>query len=574
MSYRLKVLKDNPLSFWPLDETSGYTAYDSTDAQNNATYNFTLGSSIMPLTPGAINGVKISGLNKITVGTLNGPNGTYAQGNLADIYSSDTPFSIECWVQMNEVDSATIFADQAADLGLYWSNNSVIFSLSPSKKITYLVPEYKESIYIVATYSNDYMKLYINGDLVEQSRTTDFKFVNETFSPQVGTVSGGADSYMIIDAAAIYRREIGIKEISSHFSHSHMLTSVEIADPENGRVFSNTDATAIFQLRYQYGVNRDLKLFQNSDLEYDDTNKCIKMIQTNISESKTTEKIDVVSVPLFSDALSSKIEWSGENGISVYTSSTGIDNSYIQCQNGFPIPQYQFNDFDTTNLIYIKVVYSSTDTSIYIPRLYSLNVVLYSIVEVSSSNSSATLFSDKNISIGSNNKNALLRNRKSGIRTGGDNSFSILDSESIQSIEMIYTPESVGSSTLISRGSESLGWSLNGNIQKSGIDSLYINGVLVGWNESVWDYFTLNQPSHIIVNFSAAGTDRVIFNSPGIASKYQNITAYSPGNTLVPIDHYNMYCGTYSQTVSNESMTLSEIGTPTYDYDFVVLKTV
>lgn len=574
MSYRLKVLKDNPLSFWPLDESTGSIAYDICSAQNNASYNFALSSSVMPLTPGGVLGTKLSGSNKIVIGSLNGPNGIYAEGNLADVYSSDTAFSIECWVHMHEITSATIFADQSSDVGLYWDNNSIIFSLSTSKKIQYLVPEYREPIYIVATYSNDYMKLYVNGILVEQDRTTDFRFVNTSFSPQIGSVSGTADSYMIIDAPAIYRREIGMKEISSHFSSTYMLTPIEIADPENGRIFSNTDDTALFQLRYQYGVNRDLKLFQNSELEYDEINKCIKMIQTNTSESKTTEKIDIVSIPLFSDAISSKIEWSGENGISVFTSSTGEDGSYQECHNGFPIPQYEFNDFDITNLIYIKVVYTSSDTSIYIPRLYSLNVVLYGIVEVSSSNSPATLFSDKNISIGSVNKNAISRGRKSGIRTGGDNSFSTLDIEDTRTIEMIYTPESIGSATLLSRGSDYIGWSLAGAIEKTGIDSLYINGSSISWSSNIWDHLTLNQPSHIVVIFTTAGTDRIVFNEPGIAAKYENITHYSENTTIDPSDHYAMYTGVYSETISNETMSLSEIGTPTYDYDFVVLKTV
>ena len=574
MSYRLKVLKDNPLSFWPLDESTGSIAYDICSAQNNASYNFALSSSVMPLTPGGVLGTKLSGSNKIVIGSLNGPNGVYAEGNLADVYSSDTAFSIECWVHMHEITSATIFADQSSDVGLYWDNNSIIFSLSTSKKIQYLVPEYREPIYIVATYSNDYMKLYVNGILVEQDRTTDFRFVNTSFSPQIGSVSGTADSYMIIDAPAIYRREIGMKEISSHFSSTYMLTPIEIADPENGRIFSNTDDTALFQLRYQYGVNRDLKLFQNSELEYDEINKCIKMIQTNTSESKTTEKIDIVSIPLFSDAISSKIEWSGENGISVFTSSTGEEGSYQECHNGFPIPQYEFNDFDITNLIYIKVVYTSSDTSIYIPRLYSLNVVLYGIVEVSSSNSPATLFSDKNISIGSVNKNAISRGRKSGIRTGGDNSFSTLDIEDTRTIEMIYTPESIGSATLLSRGSDYIGWSLAGAIEKTGIDSLYINGSSISWSSNIWDHLTLNQPSHIVVIFTTAGTDRIVFNEPGIAAKYENITHYSENTTIDPSDHYAMYTGVYSETISNETMSLSEIGTPTYDYDFVVLKTV
>ncbi len=38
MSYQLKVIKDYPIGFWPLDESSGSTATDISGCGNNATY--------------------------------------------------------------------------------------------------------------------------------------------------------------------------------------------------------------------------------------------------------------------------------------------------------------------------------------------------------------------------------------------------------------------------------------------------------------------------------------------------------------------------------------------------------
>ena len=38
MSYYLSVIKDHPSGFWKLDESSGFTAYDSSGCGNNGTY--------------------------------------------------------------------------------------------------------------------------------------------------------------------------------------------------------------------------------------------------------------------------------------------------------------------------------------------------------------------------------------------------------------------------------------------------------------------------------------------------------------------------------------------------------
>ena len=66
MLYKQVVLKDNPIGFWPLDESSGATAYDYSGSQNHASYNFTPDNKFLPLVPGGILGTKISGTNKIT----------------------------------------------------------------------------------------------------------------------------------------------------------------------------------------------------------------------------------------------------------------------------------------------------------------------------------------------------------------------------------------------------------------------------------------------------------------------------------------------------------------------------
>jgi hypothetical protein len=574
MLYKNIVLKDNPIGFWTLDESSGSIAYDYSGAQNHASYNFTPVNRYLPLVPGGVLGTKISGTDKITLSDLKSPYGNYIQGALADKYSSDVSFTLECWVQINECTSATIFADETNSIGIYWQNNSIVFSIGTSNKIHYLVKDKYKSLHIVGVYTNNYMSLYVDGQLIDTNDMSDFVFTNSTFRPQVGTVVGGADAYMIIDAPAVYRYELSSHSITTHYSMANIPSYVSISDPENGKCFSNIDGTSLLSLKYEYGYNRDIQLLQNDSLYYNPSNKTISIFKTDTPESITTEVIDIISIPIMLDFVSSKIEWSTDNGVSIYTSSTGETNSYVECQNGFPIPQYQYNSLDASNLIYLKVVYSTADSSKYTPVLDKLNITLYGTLEVTSSNSVATISSSSNISIGSESSPAIARNKRSGIRTGGNNSFTISDTEETKTIEMIYTPETINAASLVSRGSNFISWNQAGTITKSGFDSLYINGSLVSWSSNIWTYLTKNQPSHIVAIFTSPSSDNLVFNNQGIAAKYEGISLYPSSIAISPSAHYAMHIGSYYENISNESITVTEIGTPIYDYDFVVVKTV
>jgi hypothetical protein len=53
MSYKSQVLKDNPLAFWPLEESSGTTIADRSPSGNNGSYSTTItDSKEMPLAYG------------------------------------------------------------------------------------------------------------------------------------------------------------------------------------------------------------------------------------------------------------------------------------------------------------------------------------------------------------------------------------------------------------------------------------------------------------------------------------------------------------------------------------------
>jgi hypothetical protein len=58
MTYQLKVIKDYPIGFWPLDESSGTTASDISGCGNNATYVGSPAANMLPIIPGGGSGTK------------------------------------------------------------------------------------------------------------------------------------------------------------------------------------------------------------------------------------------------------------------------------------------------------------------------------------------------------------------------------------------------------------------------------------------------------------------------------------------------------------------------------------
>jgi hypothetical protein len=102
MSYRLKVIKDNPVGFWMLDEAAGSTiALDYSGCNNNGIYQGTSPTNILPLVPGGGAGTKITNLSYIHFPVSKGYYSDSLGGGMATKDSSDNDFSLECWIHQS-----------------------------------------------------------------------------------------------------------------------------------------------------------------------------------------------------------------------------------------------------------------------------------------------------------------------------------------------------------------------------------------------------------------------------------------------------------------------------------------
>ena len=66
MSYSYKILRDYPVAYYLLDETSGTTATDLSGCANNGTYTGGITTGLLPLVPGGTHGTPITTTKYIT----------------------------------------------------------------------------------------------------------------------------------------------------------------------------------------------------------------------------------------------------------------------------------------------------------------------------------------------------------------------------------------------------------------------------------------------------------------------------------------------------------------------------
>ena len=323
MSYQLKVIKDYPIGFWPLDESSGTTASDISGCGNSGTYVGGLSTGLIPLVSGGANGSIITNTKYITLPVTKDYYGSTADGGFADTNSSDNAFSLEVWVypKITTTGLTTLFADSTANVGIFYEKGNIVFKLE-SERLDYTLPHISQSHHIVATYSITEMSLYVDGKFATSKSLTDYKFTNETITLKLGPTGNSSDSF-IVDAPAVYRYALGLDKIIEHQTYSGTTSPLQVSYPDGGTLFEIYDDSVSKQFNFAYPANRSLEIFSSEDLIYNTEEKCLEIQKTASAASKSVVVVDAIAIPAGFDLDSSKIEWNGDNGVSVRTSTDG-----------------------------------------------------------------------------------------------------------------------------------------------------------------------------------------------------------------------------------------------------------
>jgi hypothetical protein len=354
MSYKLKVIKDKPIAFWPMDDISGTAIIDASPSSNNGTYSTTItNSNEIPL----VYGFNRSFKNKNNTITFNMSKNTERKTQQL-VLSADNDFSLECWIYPS-ISSTTvipIFADTSEDIGIFYDNGTIVFSVY-GNDIRHTLLHINQSVHIVGTYTPTSMTLFINGKSISTLNILPAPFEENNSNFKSGPTSNSQD-YYLSNCFAIYRYAINESQVKSHYNMAQSLFPLQVVTPHSGEVFEFFDDNVSTQYLYSYPGNKSWDYFLEDGLSYNEADNKL-YIPVGEGVSKTIDVFDAISIPSGPIITDSKIEWNSDNGISVSTSLDGI--TYTPCVNGQSIPGYQIttDQLIVNGFLGIKITFST-----------------------------------------------------------------------------------------------------------------------------------------------------------------------------------------------------------------------
>ncbi len=577
MSYKNTVLNDFPNSFYLLDEVqsgsiddyvallsqyptyqalldsgltyadiNGTPVYDYSGSLNNGFASNASIKELMPLVSGGIRGTEVSSITEIY----------YEPKGIATKYYKDNSFSIEAWCALpaNNV-SATIVGDPSINTGIFYENGNIIFKVG-TNKVEHTVSN-AQAIHVVGIFQSNLLSLYVNGSIVDTLSLTSYQFSNELATFKTGPCTGR----LVIDSVAFYRYALSNTQILNHYNEGIKEVNIsQIVSIDAGYLFSMNTESMQRRFSYTYPVS---KLWEelNISAEYLSSDQSYVYIPESTG-AKSFSFTDHFIVPNYLGITTSQIHW--ENDVKGILVEASINNvTWQTCVNGSPLPYFNKNDNQVSDILYLRVTLSSDDSSRYLPILTSLDIAFYNSKNFYSDNSGYYASSSYDYALPKVNSKTLSYNRNNGLIMYNGHGFSLNSIPSARSVELIFTPQ-YDQNVLVSGASQIYEWNSAGAITKTGISSIYVNGINRTSETNVWDFLSVNNPHHIVINFTAAATS-IKFNQnqndskSGLGHMYNNVAIYENALSVNSIlNHHLLYTGNTINLISDTSFSISE----------------
>jgi hypothetical protein len=562
-----------------LDESSGTTASDISGCGNNATYVGSPASNILPLVSGGLSGTRITNTAYITVPVTKDYYGATVGAGFATAYTSDNDFTIEAWVypSIESTDVVRLFADTTNNIGLFWDNGHIVFKVSADEWVISPLTYSKKTAYIAGKYTGESILLYVDGISVASKSLTAFKFTNTALGLQIGPSTTSGDEFTV-DAPAIYRYALSDKTIAKHYISGNITSpAIQVAYPDEGVLYSGSDANLKPAFDYSYPVNKPWTDWLDDNTYYDLVDGHIGFYETDTATARTFVINDFITIPSGLNLVTSKVEWRNNLGVTVESSIDGT--TYVSCVNGQPLPQYTKDAFHSSRNLYIRITMSTSDASKYLPILSFFCIAFYSNKDIYADNYGDRISSTTEYYLGSLNYPILSRNYTNGIRAKNAAGFNINTLSSIKSVEMFFTPLTLAANTLFYASTPSatrLAWNGSGVVSKANIDKIYVNNVDVTSQTNISSYLNAEEPHHVVIVFTTPVTGTLQLNyetSGGPSNLYKNITTYEKELTSGIVEtHFELYTGRSVSTLTEPTITLTESDIIAYNNDWIVLQ--
>lgn len=622
MSYKSAVLYDYPIAYYPLDDLTtvdlvedftdflsqfstyqdvldnvssyaniyGDVAYDHSGCENDGNYIGDPETNLIPLVAGNSRATKITNINSVSYNITNNYTAASTTSQFATATSSDNDFTIEFWFypSISSSNQVPLVADSSENIGVFYEKGNILFKVD-SESVQYTMPYLNKSFHVACVYNQTSISIYLDGQLVAYKPLSNFEFTNSS----VGFRSGPAPSgnYFLINSVAFYRYSLSQSSMLYHIEEAKAMPAINIVQPDGGESFTiyDNDLTAVH--RFVYPTDKSWLEIIEDGVSYIESGNYLQTDYSSAATSSTVILNDFITIPPTLTIDSSKIEWYGDNGISVSISSDG--STYTQCVNGQQIPGYSLTSFGSLSGLYIRVTFTSTNNSKFLPRLYRLILSFYNNQTLYSDNGNSYIstlenessISNYNITFGSEVKEILSRDKRNGLKAVADAGFNINIDSGIQTVEFFYTPEAITDSGLVSTyatngyAASTIYWHNSGTMSKTNISAIYVNGVNKTSETNVSNIFKAGELHHVIVVFGSEVGDEIRFNYSAYGSVpalYQNIGIYpSQFTNTQASDHYDYYIRRISESITDATTTtLTEDGAEAYNNEWVVIQSI
>jgi len=547
MSYKNRILNDFPNSFYLLDGAPT-EIYDYSGSLNNGTVTSPSSKQIMPLVTGSVRGTEV--LSSTTI--------TYDPKGIATKYYKDNSFSIEAWCALPGYNvSTTIVGDTATNTGIFYQNGNIIFRVGANQ--VQATVSNSEVVYVVGIFQSNILSLYINGFIADSLEIDSYKFSNETAAFKSGPSTGR----FVVDCVAFYRYALSGTQILSHYSEGTQEVNIsQIVAVDNGYLFSMNTESMRPKFIYSYPKSKPWSEVATGGISISDDNSYIYIPETTTAAVASFTFTDYFIVPNYLNIDTSQIHWSKDvTGILVEAS---IDNiTWQTCKNGSPLPYINKNDNQFSQIVYLKITLSSADTTKYLPILRSLEIAFYTGKNFYSDNSGYYVSSVYDYSLPKFNSKTLSYNKNNGLTMYNGHGFSLNSIPAVSCIEMIYTPQ-YNENVLFSGATKKYEWNSAGAITKTGISSIYVNGIDRTTETNVWSFLVVDTPHHIVINLTSSDTS-IKFNQnqndtkSGLGHMYNNVAVYENAlSTNIIANHYLLYTGNTINQINDTSFSLVE----------------
>jgi len=553
----------------------GDIAYDNSECQNNGKYVGRPKSSVLPLVKGNSAGSTISDSNYIEYTIDKDYSGQTNISKFATSDSYDSDFTIELWFKPNISGNfnTPLFADKTTDheVGLFYYKGNIVFQVD-QEKIEYTIPYKDKAFFVTANYTPTELFLYIDGKFKVNKKISGNPFTRTSVNFKTGPCGIGQN--FIINSVAVFRYSLFQNQIKNHYNSAKGLMPSQIIEVGGGEWFNLFDDNTYPVYQYAWPSNRSWQFFLNQDLYYDENEDYVSILKTETQSPVTIVLEDNIVLP--SNTMNcSKIEWDGDNGITVETSDDGIN--YQHCINGEEIPQYSINDFSSERKLFIRVTMTTIDASRFNPRLDYLIVKFYNNVRRLAVNGPSYIESETPFTMGRVSSEILWRDSRNGLKVPTGSNFDITTTDNVKTIELFYTPHTLsGAGSLIFASSTLLSWDADGNLAKANIQEIYVNNYNRSSVTNVEDLFTENDINYVAITFIDPVTGQIKINGSslggGTSAIYQNIAIYEyPFDSSKALSNFNLYRYGDVYTVfdlSNASVSMTESSVNLYDLEW------